>query len=69
MRGVGPAGKWFTAPNVRGRNMVVTIGGRRRVGGRTLKRKDYEVISLAIRRGVGLGQELQRIFESPIDAL
>lgn len=40
MRGVGPAGRWFAAPNVRGRSMVVTIGGRRRVGGRTLNTKD-----------------------------
>lgn len=48
MRGVGPAGRWFTTPNVRGRNMVVTIGGRTRVGMRTLKRKDYVWISPAI---------------------
>ena len=40
MRGVGPAGRWFTAPNVRGRSMVVTMGGRNKVGRRTLKRKD-----------------------------
>ena len=46
MRGVGPAGRWFTAPNVRGRNMVTTIGGSTRVGRRMLKRKDYLNISV-----------------------
>ena len=48
MRGVGPAGKWFTTPNVRGRNMVAIIGGRTSVGGRTLKRKDYLDFSHAV---------------------
>lgn len=41
MRGVGPAGRLFTAPKVRGRSMVVRSGGSIKVGGRTLQRTDY----------------------------
>jgi len=48
MRGVGPAGRWFTALKVRGRRMVVRIGGVRRVGGRTLVRNDYIDVSLEV---------------------
>ncbi len=46
MRGVGPAGRRLNAPNVRGRKMLVRIGGRRRVGGRTLVRKDLKCVSM-----------------------
>ncbi len=46
MRGVGPAGRRLKAPNVRGRKMLVRIGGRRRVGGRTLVRKDLKRVSM-----------------------
>lgn len=48
MRGVGPAGRWSTALKVRGRRMVVRIGGVRRVGGRTLVRNDYIDVSLEV---------------------
>ena len=41
MSGVGPAGRLFTAPKVRGRSMVVMIGGSIKVGGRTPQMKDY----------------------------
>ena len=46
MRGVGPAGRWFIALKDRGRRMVVRIGGRRRVGGRMLMRKDCGWVSM-----------------------
>ena len=46
MRGVGPAGSWFIALKDRGRRMVVRIGGRRRVGGRMLMRKDCGWVSI-----------------------
>lgn len=40
MRGVGPAGRWLKAPKVRGRRIVVSKGGSRRVGGRMVVRND-----------------------------
>ena len=63
MRGVGPAGRWFIALSERGRRMVVNIGGRRRVGGRMLIRKDYGLINA----GAGTNGEkcIPRICVSP----
>ena len=41
MIGVGPAGRWFMRPNVRGRRAKIRIaGGRRVVYGRVERRKD-----------------------------
>ena len=76
MRGVGPAGRWFTTSKVRGRSAVVMKGGRRRVGGRTLMRKDWVGGFLVwcflyreeeVAAGGG-GGNVRRISESPKDA-
>jgi hypothetical protein len=49
MRGVGPAGRWFIWPKVRGRRMKVRMsGGRRVVYGRVERMKDYKMYTLAL---------------------
>lgn len=48
MSEVGPAGRWFMRPKVRGRRTRVRIsGGRRVVNGRVERRNDY-IVALAL---------------------